>query len=107
LRDWGDVKMCGIAVLITRAKIKHEVLNEIIQSLEHRAPINITALMQDEYVRYITCLDKLKQYRIFNPNSIERFLTAAQLKSNPNERDCMLFMGIVTTQILCEQFIEL
>lgn len=71
----------------------------------YRAPINISELIKDEYVKYITSFDKLKQYGIFNPASTERFIAAASLKPNPNERDCMLFMGILTTQILCEQYV--
>lgn len=72
----------------------------------YRAPINIPELMKDEYVKHITSSDKLKQYGIFNPISASRFISAASHKQNSNERDCMLFMGILTTQILCNQFVE-
>lgn len=71
----------------------------------YRAPINIHELMQDEYVKYITSSTKLKQYGIFNSCSVEKFFAAILRKEIPNERDCMLFMGILTTQVLCEQFI--
>ena len=33
-------------------------------------------------------------------------LVAALRKENPSERDCMIFMGILTTQILYERFVE-
>jgi asparagine synthase (glutamine-hydrolysing) len=100
-------KILGLNEKYIVKKLAQKYVPEMItkrKKFPYRAPINITALMKDEYVRYITNSDKLKQYGIFNPASTERFLTAAQLKPNPNERDCMLFMGILTTQILYEQF---
>lgn len=72
----------------------------------YRAPINICELMKDEYIRYITNASSLKEFGIFNPNVVEKFIASALLKESPSERDCMLFMGILTTQILCEQFIK-
>lgn len=71
----------------------------------YRAPINIPELMKDEYLSQIISFSKLKQYGIFNPYSTDKFLSAIALKGIPNERDCMLFMGILTTQILYDQFI--
>jgi asparagine synthase (glutamine-hydrolysing) len=72
----------------------------------YRAPINIAELIKDEYVKYILSPERLKQFGIFNPVSTERFLSSASGKDNPNERDCMLFIGILTTQILYEQFVS-
>jgi asparagine synthase (glutamine-hydrolysing) len=72
----------------------------------YRAPINIEELIKNEYVKYILSPERLKQFGIFNPPSAEKFLSSASGKDNHNERDCMLFMGMLTTQILYEQFIS-
>jgi asparagine synthase (glutamine-hydrolysing) len=72
----------------------------------YRAPINIRELMKVEYIRYMTSASLLKQYGIFNPASTEKFLSSVLQKQSFSERDCMLFMGILTTQILYEQFIR-
>lgn len=72
----------------------------------YRAPINISELMKDEYVRYMTSSSSLKQFNIFNPVAAERFVSSVLFKESPTERDCMLFMGILTTQILCHQFVK-
>lgn len=72
----------------------------------YRAPINICELMKDEYIRYITNSSSLKKFSIFNPNAVEKFISSILLKKSASERDCMLFMGILTTQILCEEFIK-
>lgn len=72
----------------------------------YRAPINISELMKDEYVRYIISSSTLKQFGVFNANAVEKFIASALVKESPNERDCMLFMGILTTQILYEEFVK-
>ncbi len=72
----------------------------------YRAPINISELMQDEYVKHMTSASNLHQFGVFNPKAVEKFLSSALHKEIPTERDCMLFMGILTTQILCEEFME-
>jgi Ni,Fe-hydrogenase III small subunit len=48
----------------------------------------------------------IKKFNIFNSNTVAKFLSSIEAKESPSERDCMLFMGVLTTQILCEQFIK-
>ena len=71
----------------------------------YRAPINIRELIKDEYARYMLSTDCIKQFGIFNDKATERFLNTALTKDEPNERECMLFMGFLTTQILYDKFI--
>lgn len=71
----------------------------------YRAPIDINEMMQSDYVRDITSPGSLSRFGIFNPPAVKKFVSSALLKDNPSERDCMLFMGILTTQVLCEQFL--
>lgn len=68
----------------------------------YRAPINISELMRDEYIRYVTNKKCLEENNIFNSKSVEKFISSILIKEKPSERDCMLFMGLLTTQILCE-----
>lgn len=70
----------------------------------YRAPIDIAELMKDEYVKYMISISCLKLFGIFNPYAVEKFVLSALRKETPSERECMLFLGIVTTQILYEQF---
>jgi asparagine synthase (glutamine-hydrolysing) len=72
----------------------------------YRAPIDIAALMRDELVRDALGAESLRKAGIFNPLAVERFVSAALRKESPNERDAMLFMGILTTQILSELFVR-
>ncbi len=71
----------------------------------YRAPIDIRTLLRDDYVRHMLSPGCLSRFGIFNENAVGRFLDAAASKENPNERDCMLFMGFLTTQILYDRFV--
>ncbi len=71
----------------------------------YRAPINIREIMKDEYTSYVMSDSCMKQFGVFNETAAGRFLSAVLKKDEPNERDCMLFMGFLTTQILYDRFI--
>ncbi len=71
----------------------------------YRAPIDIASMMRSEEVRFAMNDECLKKAGVFSPIAVERFLSFTLRKEAPNERDCMLFMGILTTQILSELFI--
>lgn len=103
------MKIMGLNEKYIVKKLAEKYVPDIItrrQKFPYRAPIDIAELMNDEYVRHITSENCLKQFRVFNPNAVGRFISLAVLKEIPNERDCMLFMGILTTQILFELFIN-
>ena len=71
----------------------------------YRAPIHIREIMKDEYARYMLSPGCLKQFGVFNETAVERFLSTILKKDEPNERECMLFMGFLTTQILYDRFV--
>jgi asparagine synthase (glutamine-hydrolysing) len=71
----------------------------------YRAPIDISAMMKSEELRETVSHGRLQETGIFNPRAFERFLSSVLMKEAPNERDCMLFMGVVTTQILSDLFV--
>lgn len=101
-------KILGLNEKYIVKKLAQKYVPEMItkrKKFPYRAPISISELIKDEYIKYMISSDKLKQCEIFNPSSTERFIASASLKQDPNERDCMLFMGILTTQILCDEFI--
>lgn len=103
------MKIMGLNEKYIIKKLAEKYVPDIIikrQKFPYRAPIDIHELIKDEYVRHIISTSSLKQFGIFNPYAVEKFISSALLKESPYERDCMLFMGILTTQILCEQFIK-
>ena len=103
------MKIMGLNEKYIVKKLAEKYVPNIIikrKKFPYRAPIDISELMKDEYIRYIISINRLKQFGVFKPYAVERFISSALLKESPNERDCMLFMGILTTQILYEQFIK-
>jgi asparagine synthase (glutamine-hydrolysing) len=104
-----SMKIRGLNEKYIVKKLAEKYVPDIItkrKKFPYRAPINIPELMKYEYVRHIISGSSIEQFGVFNRNSVEKFVSSISLKENPNERDCMLFMGILTTQILCEQFIK-
>lgn len=104
-----NMKIRGLNEKYIVKKLARKYVPDIIikrKKFPYRAPINIAELIKDEYVRHMTSAGSLKQFGVFNPNAVEKFVSSILLKETPNERDCMLFIGILTTQILCEQFIN-
>lgn len=101
-------KIMGLNEKYIVKKLAQKYVPEMIvkrKKFPYIAPINISELMKDEYVKYMVSPESLKRSGIFNPVSTVKFLSAAALKQIPNERDCMLFMGILTTQILYDEFV--
>lgn len=104
-----SMKIKGLNEKYIVKKLARKYVPEIItkrRKFPYRAPISIRQLLSDRYIRSMLDRDRLKQYGIFEPEAVDRFLSAVLLKTSPNERDCMLFMGMLTTQILSELFID-
>jgi asparagine synthase (glutamine-hydrolysing) len=103
-----SMKIMGLNEKYIVKKMAQKYVPEIItgrKKFPYRAPIDISELLQDEYIRYMISDSSMKQFNIFNPNTVAKFISSLLAKGNPSERDCMLFMGVLTTQILCEQFL--
>jgi asparagine synthase (glutamine-hydrolysing) len=102
------MKIRGLNEKYIVKKLAQKYVPDIItnrKKFPYRAPIDILQMLNDEYIRYMISTEMLKQYGVFNSNSVEKFIYSLGLKQTPNERDCMLFMGILTTQILYSEFI--
>ena len=104
-----DMKIRGLNEKYIVKMLAHKYVPEAIykrKKFPYRAPINIRELMRDDYVCYMLSGSCLKRFGIFSEDAAGRFLAAAAAKDVPNERDCMLFMGFLTTQILYDRFID-
>jgi asparagine synthase (glutamine-hydrolysing) len=58
------------------------------------------------YVNEMLHPDLLKNYGIFNTNSVNNLLNKIKLTNNPSEMDQMALIGILSTQLLIQLFIE-
>ena len=88
---------------IAQKYLPWEIINR--SKFPYRAPIDIHVLSKDGLVREIMSGSKLKQYGIFDPVSVGRMLSSILLKERHSERERMVFMGVLTTQLLHEQFV--
>jgi asparagine synthase (glutamine-hydrolysing) len=103
-----NMKIMGLNEKYIVKKLARKYVPDIItkrKKFPYRAPIDIFELMKDDFIKYTVCTDNINKYKIFNPNVVGKFLSSVLLKESPTERDCMMFLGILTTQILCELYI--
>ncbi len=75
------------------------------QKFPYRAPIDIAAIMASDEARHFLSDASIRQYGVFNADAVARFIALTSGRTSNSERDCMLFMGLLTTQALCERFI--
>jgi asparagine synthase (glutamine-hydrolysing) len=73
----------------------------------YRAPIKNSLLNNGfEYVDYYLSEEKLKSYNIFNPLMVKKLIEKLSRANEASEFDNMALVGILTTQIFYDNFIE-
>jgi asparagine synthase (glutamine-hydrolysing) len=103
------MKIRGLTEKYILKKLARKFVPELItkrQKFPYRAPIDIAAMMRDDEVRRLLDAGSLRKTGIFNPAAVERFMASALRKESASERDCMIFMGLLTTQVLSDLFIR-
>ena len=102
------MKIRGLNEKYILKKLARKYVPELItkrRKFPYRAPIDIAAMTREDEVRQALDPEHLKKAGIFNPAAVERFITSVLRKESAGERDAMLFMGLVTTQVLNEVFV--
>jgi asparagine synthase (glutamine-hydrolysing) len=59
-----------------------------------------------EYIEYYLSGQKLKESGLFKPAAVQKLLTKCQKKSRQGFRENMAFVGILSTQILYDSFVD-
>jgi asparagine synthase (glutamine-hydrolysing) len=74
----------------------------------YRAPIRDSLLNRDteEYVSVVLSGDRLRSAGIFDPVKVERLLKTIRAEEPPREFDEMALAGILSTQIIHDQFVK-
>jgi asparagine synthase (glutamine-hydrolysing) len=70
----------------------------------YRAPIPVDKILEDPYLKHILSEESLRRFNLFHPQKIKGFLDGVRTKETPSERETMLVMGVLTTQLLCDIF---
>ncbi|MNM08616.1 Asparagine synthetase [glutamine-hydrolyzing] 1 [compost metagenome] len=87
---------------LARKYVPGEIINRT--KFPYRAPVDLARLLNDEYIRYVLEPDTIRRFGIFDPESAGKYIAFLSSKERVNEKDIMRFMGILTTQVLAEQF---
>ena len=74
----------------------------------YRAPIHRSFIDpgKDTYVQELLSPEVLKAYGLFNPNAVEQLIRKAERGSRFSETDDMALLGVLSTQLLYQKFIE-
>lgn len=70
----------------------------------YRSLLDVRKIITSPYCAYILSEEALRRYNIFDPAKVLEFIKAAAEKGTLSERENMLLMGVLTTQILCDIF---
>lgn len=71
----------------------------------YKAPININKLMNSKYIRDFLSYEALSDFGIFDPQRTTDFIKVLLNKANKNKQEDDTLIGILTTQILYNEFI--
>jgi asparagine synthase (glutamine-hydrolysing) len=106
----SNLKIMGLNEKFILKKLYKDILPpSILKRPKHpyRAPIKNSLLNNDlPYVNYYLSEEKLKQYNLFNPSMVKLLINKLAMAGNASEFDNMALVGILTTQILNDTFIE-
>jgi asparagine synthase (glutamine-hydrolysing) len=105
LDDRLKIKGLTEKYIVRRVAAKY-LPQEILQrkKFPYRAPVAVQKILHDPDFQYVLGPDMLKKFNIFKPETIESFMKKAFEKNVLSERELMLFMGVLTTQTLCDCF---
>jgi asparagine synthase (glutamine-hydrolysing) len=79
-----------------------ELLNR--KKFPYRSPLDVREIMSDSYMRYILSKESLQKAGLFNADKITGFFDSVLTRDVLTERETMLLMGVMTTQIFCDIF---
>lgn len=82
--------------------LPRELVNR--KKFPYRSPVDAGIFMGDPYIKQILSRKSVESFNIFDPLKTETFINSITDKRMLSEREAMLFMGIMTTQVLCDLF---
>ncbi len=102
-------KIFGLREKFLLKKVFAKILPKAIVSRTkhpYRAPIRKTLLQENPYHQELLSPDGLRQSGLFDPEKVSRLLSSIRSSQFSNETHDMALAGILTTQILHDQFLR-
>jgi asparagine synthase (glutamine-hydrolysing) len=79
-----------------------ELINR--QKFPYRSSTDFRNIITDPYLNYMLSDEVIKRYDVFSPVKVRRFIDGIAANGVGSERETMLLMGVLTTQVLCDTF---
>lgn len=105
LNDKYKIKALNEKYILKKIALKYlpeDLVNR--RKFPYRSPVDVKKLLSDSYMRYMLSDEKISRFNLFNAGKVKGFINGIMKKDVLSEREIMLFMGILTTQILCSLF---
>jgi asparagine synthase (glutamine-hydrolysing) len=87
---------------IAEKYLPSELVNR--KKFPYRSSFNAGEMMSDPYIEYLLSEEGLQKSNLFDSVKVDRFIKSITSKDGLSERENMLFMGIMTLQILFDMF---
>ncbi|MGI6086197.1 MAG: asparagine synthase (glutamine-hydrolyzing) [Acetivibrionales bacterium] len=105
LNDRFKIKALNEKYILKKIALKYlpqDLVNR--RKFPYRSPVDVRKILKDPYMRYMLSDEKISRFNLFNVAKVKGFINGIMKKDILSEREIMLFMGILTTQILCVLF---
>lgn len=105
LRDTHKIKALNEKYLLKKIAEKY-VPRELLlrKKFPYRSPVEATLLLRDPYIKALLTPARIKAAGVFHTDKICGFLDTVLEKPHITERETMLLLGVVTTQVFCDLF---
>ena len=87
---------------IAEKYLPRELLNR--QKFPYRSPLDAGKIMSDSYMQHVLSEENIARFGVFSAEKIHGFINSILTRDLLTERETMLLMGIVTTQVFCDIF---
>ena len=87
---------------IAEKYLPHDLVNR--RKFPYRSPVEARAMLNHAYIKYLLSEEALLRFDLFNAAKINGFNNGITARDSLSERETMLFMGVLTFQILCDLF---
>lgn len=105
LDDRYKIKALNEKYILKKIAEKYLPLNLVNRKkFPYRSPVDARKVLSDPYMKHMMSDEVISKFNLFSPMKVKGFINTITSKEIMSERETMLFMGILTTHMLCSLF---
>lgn len=87
---------------IAEKYLPYDLVNR--KKFPYRSSFDVRKIINNPYMEYVLSEETISRFNVFDPLKIRGFINIIAEKGELCERESMLLMGVLTTQVLCDVF---